>query len=117
MILHPQTIHSPQVKPSPLMVLVVETLSGDPDANETIKGGDGDDELFGGAGANVLAGGLGADEFQFTMTSTNDSVTDFTAAEGDATPDSSILVVLRSIEIAFQLNSAGDELSIASGSD
>jgi Ca2+-binding RTX toxin-like protein len=53
------------------------------DANETIKGGDGDDELFGGAGTNVLTGGLGADEFQFTMTSKNDSVTDFNAAEGD----------------------------------
>ena len=53
------------------------------DADETIKGGEGDDELFGGAGTNVLTGGLGADEFQFTMTSTNDSVTDFNAAEGD----------------------------------
>jgi Ca2+-binding RTX toxin-like protein len=53
------------------------------DANETIKGGDGDDELFGGAGTNVLTGGAGADEFQFTMTSTNDGVTDFNAAEGD----------------------------------
>jgi Ca2+-binding RTX toxin-like protein len=53
------------------------------DANETIKGGDGDDELFGGAGTNVLTGGAGADEFQFTMTSENDSVTDFNAAEGD----------------------------------
>jgi Ca2+-binding RTX toxin-like protein len=53
------------------------------DADETIKGGEGNDELFGGAGTNVLTGGLGADEFQFTMTSKNDSVTDFNAAEGD----------------------------------
>jgi Ca2+-binding RTX toxin-like protein len=53
------------------------------DANETIKGGDGDDVLFGGAGINVLTGGAGADEFQFTMTSKNDSVTNFNAAEGD----------------------------------
>lgn len=53
------------------------------DANETIIGGDGDDELFGGAGTNVLTGGSGADEFQFTMTSENDSVTDFNAADGD----------------------------------
>jgi Ca2+-binding RTX toxin-like protein len=52
-------------------------------ADETIIGGDGNDELFGGAGTNVLTGGLGADEFQFTMTSTNDSVTDFNAADGD----------------------------------
>ena len=53
------------------------------DADEIIIGGDGNDELFGGAGTNVLTGGAGADEFQFTMTSTNDSVTDFNAAEGD----------------------------------
>jgi Ca2+-binding RTX toxin-like protein len=53
------------------------------DADEIIIGGDGDDELFGGAGTNVLTGGAGADEFQFTMTSENDSVTDFNAAEGD----------------------------------
>jgi len=53
------------------------------DANETISGGDGNDTIFGGAGSNTLTGGAGADEFQFTMTSTNDSVTDFNAAEGD----------------------------------
>jgi Ca2+-binding RTX toxin-like protein len=53
------------------------------DADEIIIGGDGDDELFGGAGTNALTGGAGADEFQFTMTSENDSVTDFNAAEGD----------------------------------
>ena len=53
------------------------------DADEIIIGGDGDDELFGGAGTNVLTGGAGADEFQFTMTSKKDSVTDFNAAEGD----------------------------------
>ena len=86
------------------------------DANETIKGGDGDDELFGGAGANVLTGGLGADEFQFTMTSTNDSVTDFNAAEGDT------LKFFNTGGATFDrdsisLNSAGDELSIAYGSD
>ena len=86
------------------------------DANETIKGGDGEDELFGGAGANVLTGGLGADEFQFTMTSTNDSVTDFNAAEGDT------LKFFNTGGATFDrdsisLNSAGDELSIAYGSD
>ena len=53
------------------------------DANETIQGGVGDDVIFGGAGTNILTGGLGADEFQFTMTSTNDRVTDFNAAQGD----------------------------------
>ena len=81
------------------------------DADEIIIGGDGNDELFGGAGTNVLTGGAGADEFQFTMTSTNDSVTDFNAAEGDtlkffnaggATFD----------ESSVSANSAGDGISI-----
>ncbi len=53
------------------------------DADETIIGGDGNDELFDVAGTNIRTGGAGADEFQFTMTSTNDSVTDFNVAEGD----------------------------------
>ena len=93
------------------MVLVVADIIWGSDADETIKGGDGDDELFGGAGTNVLTGGLGADEFQFTMTSTNDSVTDFNAAEGDtlkffntggATFD----------KISVTANSEGDGISI-----
>ena len=46
---------------------------------------DGEDEdiLFGGAGKNILHGGAGADEFQFTVTSTSDTVTDFDPEEGD----------------------------------
>ena len=59
-----------------------DTLWGS-DANETLLGGDGDDELFGGAGTNVLTGGAGADEFQFTKTSTNDTVKDFSPSDGD----------------------------------
>ena len=59
-----------------------DTLWGS-DANETLKGGEGDDELFGGAGTNVLTGGAGADEFQFTKTSTNDTVKDFSLSDGD----------------------------------
>ena len=82
MTLHPLTIHS-QVKTS-----LVDGGSGDDtlwgsDANETLKGGVGDDELFGGAGTNVLTGGAGADEFQFTKTSTNDTVKDFSLSDGD----------------------------------
>ena len=59
-----------------------DTLWGS-DANETLLGGDGNDELFGGAGTNVLTGGLGADEFQFTKSSTNDTVKDFSPSDGD----------------------------------
>ena len=59
-----------------------DTLWGS-DANETLKGGVGDDKLFGGAGTNILTGGAGADEFQFTKTSTNDTVKDFNPSDGD----------------------------------
>jgi Ca2+-binding RTX toxin-like protein len=53
------------------------------DADEIIIGGDGNDDLFGGAGTNILTGGLGADEFQFTRTSQDTSVTDFDVSQGD----------------------------------
>jgi uncharacterized protein YjbI with pentapeptide repeats len=59
-----------------------DTLWGS-DANETLKGGIDDDVLFGGAGTNVLTGGAGADEFQFTKSSTNDTVKDFSLGDGD----------------------------------
>ena len=51
--------------------------------DEMIIGGEGKDILFGGAGKNILHGGAGADEFQFTVTSTSDTVTDFDPEEGD----------------------------------
>ena len=86
-----------------------------PDANETLKGGNGDDELFGGAGINELIGGSGADEFQFTKTSTNDTVADFSISDGDT------LKFFNTGGAEFDrdsiaLNSAGDELTIAYGS-
>ena len=59
-----------------------DTLWGS-DANETLVGGNGDDVLFGGAGTNTLTGGAGADEFQFTRTSVNDTVTDYDLTSGD----------------------------------
>ncbi|MDA9953560.1 hypothetical protein N9D61_04400 [Planktomarina sp.] len=90
-----------------------DTLWGS-DANETLLGGDGNDELFGGAGTNVLTGGLGADEFQFTKTSTNDTVKDFSPSDGDT------LKFFNTGGAQFDLgsvslNSAGDELSISDG--
>jgi len=54
------------------------------DANEVLIGGEGNDKLFGGSGSNTLTGGLGADDFQFTKTSTQDALTDFTIEEGDS---------------------------------
>lgn len=59
-----------------------DTLWGS-DANETLLGGEGDDVLFGGAGTNVLTGGADADEFQFTGSSTDDTITDFSLSDGD----------------------------------
>jgi len=88
-----------------------DTLWGS-DANETLLGGEGDDELFGGAGTNVLTGGLGADEFQFTKTSTNDTVKDFSLSDGDT------LKFFNTGGAQFDLGSVsltGDVLSISDG--
>jgi Ca2+-binding RTX toxin-like protein len=91
-----------------------DTLWGS-DANETLKGGNGDDELFGGVGVNELIGGSGADEFQFTKTSANDTIADFSISDGDT------LKFFNTGGAQFDrdsiaLNSAGDELTIAYGS-
>ena len=88
-----------------------DTLWGS-DANETLLGGDGNDELFGGAGTNVLTGGAGADEFQFTKTSTNDTVKDFSLSDGDT------LKFFNTGGAQFDLGSVsltGDVLSISDG--
>ena len=91
-----------------------DTLWGS-DANETLKGGNGDDELFGGAGVNELIGGAGADEFQFTKTSSNDTVVDFNISDGDTLKFFNTGGALFDRNSIF-LNSAGDEMSIAYGS-
>ena len=88
-----------------------DTLWGS-DANETLLGGDGNDKLFGGAGTNVLTGGAGADEFQFTKTSTNDTVKDFSHSDGDT------LKFFNTGGAQFDLGSVsltGDVLSISDG--
>ena len=89
------------------------------DADEIIIGGDGDDELFGGAGTNTLTGGLGADEFQFTRTSTADTIKDFNSTESDtlvffntggaAFDTSSIVLTGESLQINY---SAEDSITI-----
>ena len=90
-----------------------DTLWGS-DANETLKGGVGDDELFGGAGTNVLTGGAGADEFQFTKTSINDTIKDFSLIDGDT------LKFFNKGGALFDRDSVsltGDVLSISDGTD
>ena len=91
-----------------------DTLWGS-DANETLKGGNGDDELFGGAGVNELIGGAGADEFQFSKTSTNDTVADFNISDGDTLKFFNTGGAQFDRE-SIALNSEGDELTIAYGS-
>lgn len=91
-----------------------DTLWGS-DANETLKGGNGDDELFGGAGINELFGGSGADEFQFTKTSANDTVLDFSISDGDTLKFFNTGGAMFDRD-SIALNSGGDELTIAYGS-
>ena len=86
------------------------------DADEIILGDTGNDILFGGAGENKLFGGEGADEFQFTKTSKNDRIEDFNLTDGDTLKFFS-KGGARFDRDSISLNSAGDELSIAYGSD
>ena len=58
---------------------VIWASSGDDD----LRGGEGHDILFGGKGTDTLTGGSGSDVFQFTLSSGNDTVTDFNISEGD----------------------------------
>ena len=58
---------------------VIWASSGDDD----LRGGEGNDILFGGKGTDTLTGGSGSDVFQFTLSSGNDTITDFNISEGD----------------------------------
>ena len=53
------------------------------DATETLIGGNGNDVLFGGSGNDTLIGGSGADTFEFTVTSGNDIISDYSKSQGD----------------------------------
>ena len=86
------------------------------DADETLIGGADNDVLFGGAGINELFGGSGADEFQFTRTSENDTVSDFSIAGGDTLKFFNTGGALFDRD-SLSLNAAGDKLSIAYGDD
>jgi Ca2+-binding RTX toxin-like protein len=46
-------------------------------SNESLDGGNGADVINGGAGNDILTGGLGSDIFEFTSTSGNDTIIDF----------------------------------------
>ena len=58
---------------------VIWASSGDDD----LRGGEGHDILFGGKGTDTLTGGSGSDVFQFTLSSGQDTITDFNISEGD----------------------------------
>lgn len=53
------------------------------DADELIRGGSGSDTLFGGTGQDTLEGGAGPDVFEFTATSSDCTILDFSPEEGD----------------------------------
>jgi Ca2+-binding RTX toxin-like protein len=53
------------------------------DGSDWLYGDAGNDDLNGGAGNDILSGGTGADRFQFTATSGNDVITDFSLTDGD----------------------------------
>lgn len=62
--------------------------------NDTLDGGDGNDWLSGGAGADILTGGMGADTFFFEAASAFgavDTITDFSAGDGDVINISDVL--------------------------
>jgi ELWxxDGT repeat protein len=59
-----------------------DTLQGG-GGNDVLVGGGGADRLVGGAGNDVLTGGGGADRFVFARNSGNDTITDFSVAQGD----------------------------------
>ncbi len=59
-----------------------DTVYGGKD-NDTVLGGDGNDRLSGDLGIDVLTGGAGADQFVLRIGAGADTVTDFSAAEGD----------------------------------
>ena len=50
---------------------------------DTITGGDGDDTLQGGTSDDTMTGGAGADTFVFDEESGADTITDFSATDGD----------------------------------
>ncbi|MEO6093412.1 MAG: NosD domain-containing protein [Novosphingobium sp.] len=66
-----------------------DTLNGG-NGDDTLLGGDGNDLLAGDAGADILTGGLGADTFVYraadfstNLAASQDTITDFSAAQGD----------------------------------
>ena len=65
-----------------LATVLSDTLIGS-FANDTIFGGAGDDVISGEEGDDVLNGGAGADTFVFGPGGAADTVTDFSAAQGD----------------------------------
>ena len=52
----------------------LDTIAGDDDSNDTLKGGTSDD---------TMSGGTGADTFVFDEDSGDDTITDFSTTEGD----------------------------------
>ena len=61
---------------------VADTIHGGA-GNDTLSGGAGNDILDGGTGNDTLTGGAGSDTFDYTSGDGADTITDFTASQGD----------------------------------
>ncbi len=61
----------------------VDDVTADMFVLDRIVGGDGDDVLQGGNSDDIMTGGTGADTFVFAEESGADTITDFSAAQGD----------------------------------
>ena len=103
------------------------------DGNDTLDGGDGDDRLDGGNGNDILLGGLGndiligglgndtmtggagADRFVFngTIDNGNDTITDFTTAQGDKLVFSGIAQLS---DLGATWNAGSHQLTFSNGS-
>ncbi len=81
-----------------------DTLWGG-DGPNVLNGGTGNDSLNGGSGDDQLTGGSDKDTFQFTASSGNDTITDFSVSEADT------------LEFYYQSSSSStiDDLSISNG--
>ncbi|MGV0758504.1 M10 family metallopeptidase C-terminal domain-containing protein [Tistrella mobilis] len=86
-ILNVENVHGSQGNDTLLGNETANTLRGFGGA-DTIEGGAGDDWIEGNTAGDILTGGAGADEFVYvgatdSTTSQRDTITDFSAAEGD----------------------------------
>ena len=83
--------------------------------SDILNGEGGDDTLNGGAGDDVLTGGIGADWFVVGAGGGIDTITDFTAEEGDRIDFSGIAGVYSLADLTVTQERANTIIMLASG--